>query len=147
MNDKKTGVFTVFLVNLALWLSYSLFFVVPPVQAQYEEVIQGGEIEYHKQCAVCHGFEGRGDGIMAQDLAVKPADLTQVAIRNGGVFPFWRMYRTIDGREPVRAHGSREMPVWGRRFQGETTLAGPLQEATVKGRIFGLIFYLRSIQK
>ncbi len=84
---------------------------------------------------------------MVKDLALKPADLTQIARRNGGVFPFWRVYRTIDGRELVRGHGSREMPVWGRHFQEEARRAGAVQETLIKGRILGLIFYLQSIQR
>lgn len=133
------------LVGLAVGL---LYFVLPSsAAAQHEEVIQGGEIEYQQSCAVCHGPDGRGNGVMARDLAVKPADLTQVARRNGGVFPFWRIYRTIDGRELVRGHGNREMPVWGDRFQQDTREAGPLGETLVKGRILGLVFYLQSIQK
>lgn len=147
MNEGKIGVSTLCLVSLAAGLCYFLFPSVALVAAQHQEVIQGGEIEYHRQCAVCHGLDGKGGGIMVPELVLKPADLTQIAKRNGGVFPFWRVYRIIDGRELARGHGSREMPVWGRRFQGETTHAGPLQETMVKGRILGLIFYLQSIQQ
>ena len=145
MQHRRTEFYHGFSVSVALGL---LYFVLPSIAAaQHQEVIQGGEIEYQQHCAVCHGSDGRGGGAMAVDLAVKPADLTQVASRNGGVFPFWRIYRTIDGREFVRGHGTREMPVWGRRFQEESREAGPLQETLVKGRVLGLVFYLQSIQR
>ena len=52
-----------------------------------------------------------------RDCAVKPADLTQLAKHNDGQFPFWTVYRVIDGREEVKAHGSRAMPIWGLWFQ------------------------------
>jgi mono/diheme cytochrome c family protein len=145
MNDNTTGFLEAFSISLSAWL---LCLVLPSVAiGQQEEVIQGGEIEYHQHCAVCHGEKGRGDGVMARDLAVKPADLTLLAAQNGGTFPFWRVYRTIDGRELVRGHGSREMPIWGRRFEEEAHEAGQLQETLIKGRILGLVFYLQSIQR
>lgn len=36
-----------------------------------------GEVLYLRHCADCHGWEGRGDGPLAQVLATKPLDLRQ----------------------------------------------------------------------
>jgi hypothetical protein len=44
------------------------------------------------------------------------ADLTTLAKRNNGVFPFARVYETIDGTKTVKAHGTREMPIWGQDY-------------------------------
>ena len=115
--------------------------------AQEEEVIRGGELEFQRYCASCHGEDARGEGVLVQYMRIKPANLRLLSKANGGTFPFWRIYRTIDGREEVRGHGTREMPVWGRRFQMERDGFGPLEESLVKGRILGIIFYLRSIQE
>ena len=54
---------------------------------------------------------------MAKSLKVTPADLTRLAMRNGGTFPMARIQRTISGQESRPAgHGPREMPVWGPIF-------------------------------
>ena len=47
-------------------------------------------------------------------LTVKPANLTQINKRNNGTFPFWTVYRVIDGREDMKGHGDRDMPFGGR---------------------------------
>ena len=55
---------------------------------------------------------------MIDILRVAPTDPTTLSRQNGGVFPFDRVYSVIDGRQAVKGHGSRDMPVWGkhRRF-------------------------------
>jgi hypothetical protein len=53
---------------------------------------------------------------------------------------------TIDGRRGIRAHGTRDMPLWGRRF-GHEIGPGPGQSIEIRGRIYLLAEYLRSIQK
>jgi mono/diheme cytochrome c family protein len=110
--------------------------------AQEDEIAAGGRFQYQSHCAVCHGVKGVGDGRMAGDLLIKPSDLTQLAKKNGGSFPFWKVYRVIDGRDEVEAHGSRAMPVWGVWFQ---VMEG--SELLATGRILELIYYLKSIQK
>ena len=117
--------------------------------AQEREVIEGGRYLYQKYCASCHGERGKGDGAMAPSLQGRPADLTQLRRNNGGQFPFWRTYRIIDGREHLRKHGPREMPVWGVWFripsdeiQTETDWADQ-----VRGRLWQLLSYLESIQE
>ena len=36
--------------------------------AQETEVINAGELEYHNACAICHGVEARGNGIISNYL-------------------------------------------------------------------------------
>src|SRR5271165_1456991 len=64
-------------------------------------------------CASCHGLQGKGDGPAAAALKIPPADLTQLAKKNGGKFPMEKVRNYIDGTKEVAAHGSRDMPVWG----------------------------------
>jgi mono/diheme cytochrome c family protein len=116
-------------------------------RAQEMEVIAGGEIEYQNYCAICHGVDGRGYGIMAKFLTVQPSDLTQMAKKNAGGFPFWKVYRTIDGREEVRGHGTRDMPVWGARFRSDTKGDDAGSRSQIAGRILSLVFYLQHIQE
>jgi hypothetical protein len=72
---------------------------------------KGGRVHY----AACHGTAARGDGPAAPALKTVPADLTRLSARNGGKFPEARVRRYIEGLDEISAHGSRDMPVWGRR--------------------------------
>jgi len=118
-----------------------------PVRAQELDVIAAGEIEYQNYCAICHGVNGRGYGIMGKFLTVQPSDLTQLAKKNAGRFPFWQIYRTIEGREEVRGHGTRDMPVWGARFRTDAKGDDAGSRSQVAGRILSLVFYLQHIQE
>ena len=95
------------------WPAVVLCVVGSPVLAEPDPVA-GAEI-FRAFCAACHGVEARGDGPTAKVLTVPPADLTQLAASNGGVFPVFRVVRQIDGRDPMLAHGG-EMPLFGRLF-------------------------------
>jgi len=107
------------------------------VRAQSNDV---GKTEYRSSCAPCHGLDGKGDGPVAKDLKVPPADLTVLAKNDGGVFPHDHVLQVIDGRIPVAGHGSHEMPAWGYRF-------GPPQAFRYKERILAVVDYLRSLQE
>ncbi len=113
--------------------------------AQQEEVAKAGRPTYEQYCAVCHGREGKGDGGAANLLTVKPADLTQLSKNNNGVFPFWRVYGIIDGRQEVKGHGTREMPFWGAEFRAEAG-TNPAAQSQVRGRILELVYYLEFSQ-
>ena len=119
----------------------------PLASAQEMEVIVGGELEYQSHCAVCHGVDASGTGIMSKYLTLPPANLTQLSKKYGGKFPFWQVYRTIDGREEVRAHGRSQMPVWGPRFRAEAGGNDPGARSQAAGRILSLVFYLQHIQE
>jgi hypothetical protein len=90
-----------------------------------------------------------GDGSLSGSLNPKPADLTTLSARNGGSFPFWRAYRTIDGRNQVPAHGTRDMPVFGIWFRipdDDVSIETEWGDQ-VRGRIWQLLSYLESIQE
>src|SRR4029453_14327774 len=84
------------------------------------------EADFRMYCSGCHGENGRGDGAKTFGLGVMPPDLTRLKARNGGVFPRERLRRIIDGREDIKLHVDREMPVWGQWFklEGEEGLGG-----------------------
>ena len=121
-------------------------------RAQFDDIVLRGAWEYHEACAVCHGGDGKGGGTMGEILKVPPSDLTTLSERNGGTFPFERVFRVIDGRLPVEGHGSADMPVWGRTFRHEAldgggqTIFGTDPNVIVAGRIYALAKYLRAIQ-
>jgi len=120
--------------------------------ADRDDLILRGAWDYHEACAVCHGQNGAGDGTMGAILKVAPPDLTRLSERNGGTFPFERVFQVIDGRFPVESHGSADMPVWGRMFrlevldEGDQAIFGSDPDLIVAGRIYALAQYLRAIQ-
>ena len=117
-------------------------------RAQEEQILARGQSHYQRYCSVCHGEQGRGKGPLVEYLKITPTDLTQITKQNGGQFPFWRVYRIVDGREEVRGHGTRAMPIWGDEIRMDETKALPqFQEDLVAGRIWQLISYLESIQE
>jgi mono/diheme cytochrome c family protein len=100
---------------------------------------------YLKYCGACHGPSGKGDGIAGTFMRTKPTDLTQIAKRNGGEFPFRRTLEIIDGRKTIRAHGDPDMPVWGEVL--DDRMAGDLhRRAMVKGTLTLIVDYIESIQ-
>jgi mono/diheme cytochrome c family protein len=109
-----------------------------------------GKREYDANCAACHGPLGKGDGPKAGTGGVRAADLTTLARRNGGFFPFAQVYEFIDGRRLVKAHGSREMPVWGLGYRAEAlehyARAPASAEAHVRERILALTEYVYRLQ-
>jgi hypothetical protein len=51
-----------------------------------------GKNEFSLHCAACHGLTGLGDGPIGQMLKIPAPNLAFVAQRNGGSFPFKRVY-------------------------------------------------------
>ena len=126
------------------------------LQAQGADVDPGSvaaqsiDTQFHLYCAGCHGETGIGDGPIVDTLEKRPADLTTLAQRNGGVFPRERVLRIVDGREEVKQHGSRDMPVWGEWFKLEAGdgLGGATgSEEQVRLRIEKMVDYLETLQR
>jgi len=77
---------------------------------------EGADI-YRQHCAACHGADGQGHGPSSVAMKHAVPDLTRIAQRNGGKFPFQQVKKVIEGTDPgLLAHGNREMPVWGPIF-------------------------------
>ena len=83
-----------------------------PTFAAAQKSPDPGKREYDANCAVCHGPAGKGDGPYTHPLGAA-SDLTVLAKKNGGVFPFKAVYEFIDGTQATKAHGPRAMPIWG----------------------------------
>jgi mono/diheme cytochrome c family protein len=98
---------------------------------------------YQTYCAVCHGKDGRGEGPAASALKVPPTDLTLLAQKNGGKYPTMKVVTTIRGEEPLPAHGSKDMPIWGKLFW---SMSGG-HESQVQQRVSNLNSYIESLQK
>lgn len=108
------------------------------------QVISEGKADYEWQCDACHGPGGKGDGPMAKMLVKPPTDLTAIARANGGIFPFWRVYRIVAGKTDVPGHETFQMPDFWKRFRGQETEFGLLPPHV---RVLELTHYLESIQE
>jgi mono/diheme cytochrome c family protein len=80
-----------------------------------------GKQTYMHYCAACHGADARGNGPAAVVLTTSPPDLTTLAKRRGGKFPYDYVFDVLRFGTRFASHGSSEMPIWGTdlRFRGE----------------------------
>lgn len=114
--------------------------------ADEDATITAGKARFMENCASCHGEDAKGHGERSAKIADVPSNLTVLSKNNGGEFPFKMVYDTIDGRQHIGAHGSRDMPVWGAEYRLGVPTAGGMAESVVRGKILELIVYLESIQ-
>lgn len=131
----------------ALVLTAGLFFVFhscsePAPDGSFAKQVEAGEAHFKQYCADCHGEDGKGVAI--DSLGVQPKDLTLIMKgRRSKEFPILEVAFQIDGREMAKAHGARDMPVWGEVFSEEEYMT----EGEIKGKLGELIAYLIDIQE
>ncbi len=111
------------------------------------EVATSGAADFADLCAPCHGPTGVGNGPMAADLDVKPADLTGLSDRNGGVFPLARVMSKIWGYSEGAVPSM--MPAFGPLLDSQIVLVdvGDGIQTPTPERLIDLGEYLKSIQK
>jgi len=112
--------------------------VVVMPNVAHSENERTGQYWYSNYCVSCHGNGGKGDGPVAKVLTKAPADLTKLSAANGGTFPYMHVYETVDGTHEVEAHGTREMPVWGRAVR--------FAPGIVRGRIRAIVNHISTLQ-
>jgi mono/diheme cytochrome c family protein len=100
-----------------------------------------GELTFRTYCSSCHGKQARGDGPLANDLKVQPANLTELSKKNEGEFPYEMVITTIENGRNVRGHGTEDMPAWGDAFEMTSQ-----NEAEAKAKISQLAHFLWSLQ-
>jgi mono/diheme cytochrome c family protein len=110
------------------------------VGARAQSPSYSGRMDYETYCSSCHGAAALGDGPFAKSLKKRPADLTQLAKANNGVFPDEKVFKTIDGSQP---HTDSAMPKWGEVFAKSRESEGA-QNAAARMRV--LVEYLRTLQ-
>lgn len=96
-----------------------------------KQIVEGREV-FLRLCASCHGVDAKGQGLVAQSLKKRPADLTRISAKYGE-FPTAKIRAIIIGDPLLPVHGSKEMPVWG----------GMLKDL----ELANLLKYLESIQR
>jgi len=101
-----------------------------------------GEQMYKLYCAACHGADAKGRGPVASLLTTPPPDLTTLAKRHSGKFPYDYVSSILEFGPGLSAHGSSDMPTWGPIFRYNDKQ----NERVVKQRIKRLCDYLASLQ-
>jgi len=120
-----------------------LLLVGPVAIAGTDDIAQGHAL-YLRYCASCHGLDGAGHGPVPPTLSTPPANLRILSERYGNPLPEDQIARFIDGRADVKAHGQRDMPVWGEKVWEYPEGKG--NQNQVKNRVAKLVAYLQSIQ-
>lgn len=113
---------------------------VKKVNARPTATLNGVDL-FKEYCAVCHGNDAKGGGPAADALKKRPADLTQLARKNGGSFPELHVMNYIKGQDFVAAHGSRDMPIWGSIFSQMSS-----NSDLVQVRTYALLKYIQGLQ-
>ena len=103
-------------------------------------VPSGGQI-YHQYCAACHGVDAKGNGPVKRALRIPAPDLTTLAKRHGGKFPYAYVIGVLRFTPGVRSHGSGAMPMWGALFEYY------YNKDSAQQRIRNLCDYLASLQE
>ncbi len=107
-----------------------------------------GRALFVENCAVCHGANAKGDGPMARAMAKAPADLTLIAVRNGGTFPSVDVLSTIDGYTKSNMDGPN-MPEFGTLLEGDLVPldTGDGVMTPTPRKLVALLEYIESIQQ
>ena len=126
--------------RLSVMLTLPVLAVAALVAAQQAKF--DGGADYQAFCASCHGAAGKGDGVVAASIKRRPADLTQLARKNAGIFPLERVSKTIDDGA-AKHGGSNDMPEWASVFAKSRESGNP---DDVKARIDALVKYIERIQ-
>jgi mono/diheme cytochrome c family protein len=103
---------------------------------------EAGRALFSRHCAACHGAEGKGGGPVAGSLKAPLPDLTKLALKDGR-FDEARVRTSIDGTQASTAHGTREMPVWGKVLANTGKKRG---EGWAQAEVWTIVEYVKSIQ-
>ena len=99
-------------------------------------------------CVGCHGPDGRGNAAVGRALLQPDVDLSQIARRNGGVFPAEDVATAITGLGGT-GHARLKMAPWAEVFADEfdAFTARAVVNQMVERRIDHLVAYIESIQE
>jgi len=109
---------------------------VPTVSASAQEM-------YMAYCAQCHGRDAKGGRSAAVTFGAKATNLTTLAKKNNGRFPYGMVKDAIRGDYHSEVYGPGEMPPWGFMFR----YVGGGNRLEVEMRINRLTEYLETLQE
>lgn len=81
--------------------------------AHAEDQPRWGQAEYLRYCSACHGEDADGDGPVSNVLSPHPPALKSLHAKFGNPLST-RFVEYVSGTTAPRAHGTSDMPVWGR---------------------------------
>ncbi len=136
---KKALSFTSALI-LAISVAKQLPSYAAETIAEAPAAVSGAD-EFQRYCALCHGVDGRGLGPVADAMTRPAADLTQIAKRNDGTFPFEKVEQNIRSGGGIEEHSRSRMPAWGEIFGAESN---PAQAGVV---VLEITKFIGSIQE
>jgi len=116
--------------------SYNRYPPMPTVSASGPEM-------YMAYCAECHGRDGKGGPGTAVTFGMPVPNLTRLAKKNQGRFPYGMVQDAIRGEEHSAIYGPGTMPPWGRLFR----YVGGGSSLEVELRIHRLTEYIDSLQE
>src|SRR5450432_4289013 len=89
------------MIRPVLWMAGATAFVAGTVLVATAPAAsvstESGSGLFRSYCASCHGVSGKGDGPIAANLRIAPADLTLLAKHNHGKFDAEKVRAAIDG--------------------------------------------------
>ena len=111
-----------------------------------DAAITRGKALFDEYCVACHGSTGEGDGPAAGDR--RPADLTQLRARNGGIYPAVRVMGQVYGYSLGTAENP-PMPEFGPLLEGDTVLVETDEGilTPTPSRLVDLADYVATLQK
>ena len=113
--------------------------VAKPVQERVDHA-EAGRAEYVRYCSACHGEEADGNGPVANVLSPRPPALTSLRKKFGKPLST-DLVAFVSGTSMPRAHGTSDMPVWGKVLREETG-----DERTGVDLLWQIVHYLDCIQ-
>ncbi len=99
-----------------------------------------GQDDYLRYCSACHGERADGQGPVANVLDPRPPALTGLTPKYGSPLGT-NLVAYVMGTTMPRAHGTSDMPVWGRNLQSPDGSDGKAVRI-----IWRIVDYLDSIQ-
>jgi mono/diheme cytochrome c family protein len=133
--------------KMFLIASAGVFLLMPwgcnqgPREGTREAQALRGKVIFDEQCISCHGMNQIAP--TRTDLEKKAPDLALIMERRRAKdFPIIEIAQIIDGRQWVKSHGDREMPVWGEVYDSLG-----MDKEEIRGRKGELIAYLMSVQR
>ena len=111
------------------------------ISAKAAEGEVSGADEFQRYCALCHGRDGRGLGPVSDAMTRPAADLTLIAKRNDGVFPFEKVAETIRHGGGIAEHTRSRMPAWSKNLSAGS---GPAHADAI---VLAVTKYVQSLQE
>jgi mono/diheme cytochrome c family protein len=132
-------------LGLAMTLSATLALATELPRGD-DAIVNTGHTLFAVHCAACHGDDASGGAATTSTMTRPTPDLTRLAARNGGRFPFWGLYDVISGAELLPAHADRTMPLWSQALVPPHADDAGEGAAIARGRILAIMAYLATRQ-